>query len=279
MQDERTILKIANIFLHGTAGACLAVLHTREAIYKIRTSYYYTRMVGIVDYNAGNIKSVEHALQSLGVPYTVSKRPSELARCTRLIVPGVGEASYAMHELSRTGFDSFLKDWNAAHKPILGICLGSQIIFDYSEEGETACLGLVKGNVITFSSLWHNEGNAAASLKVPHMGWNDLTYANGTSSLLAGVDEHSDFYFVHSYVMQPEDASVVKAYTNYGGTVPAVIESGSVAAFQFHPEKSGANGLTLLANYCRDAIAYRSENRDAENLAEGERTKGGDVLC
>ena len=83
------------------------------------------------------------------------------------------------------------------------------------------------------------------------MGWNDLTYANGSSPLFDGVAEHSDFYFVHSYVMQPKDASVVKAYTNYGGIVPAVIESGSVAAFQFHPEKSGSKGLKLLANYCR----------------------------
>ena len=122
-----------------------------EVIYKIRRSYYYAPMIGIVDYNAGNIKSVEHALESLGFPFTVSKRPSELAHCSRLIVPGVGEAAYAMEQLSRTGFDSFLKDWSGAQKPILGICLGSQIIFDYSEEGDTACLGLVKGKIIKFS--------------------------------------------------------------------------------------------------------------------------------
>ena len=109
-----------------------------EVIYKIRRSYYYARMIGIVDYNAGNIKSVEHALESLGFPFTVSKRPSELAHYSRLIVPGVGEAAYAIHELSRTGFDSFLKDWSGAKKPLLGICLGSQIIFDYSEEGDTS---------------------------------------------------------------------------------------------------------------------------------------------
>ena len=112
------------------------------------------------------------------------------------------------------------------------------------------------------------------------MGWNDLTYANGASALFAGVEEHSDFYFVHSYVMQPEDASVVKAYTCYGAIVPAVIESGSIAAFQFHPEKSGAPGLRLLANYCRGEGERYGENFDAKNSStEGARIKDGDALC
>ena len=252
----------------------------RKAIYKISRSYYYAPMIGIVDYNAGNIKSVEHALESLGFPFTLSKRPSELAHCSRLIVPGVGEASYAMEQLSRTGFDSFLKDWSAAHKPLLGICLGSQIIFDYSEEGDTPCLGLVKGKIIKFSSLWQTSHEKEPCLKVPHMGWNDLTYANGASSLFDGIAEHSDFYFVHSYVIQSEDASVVKAYTNYGGIVPAVIESGSVTAFQFHPEKSGANGLRLLANYCRGKDAYGALHPDAKDLrTEIAQPKDGDASC
>jgi imidazole glycerol phosphate synthase, glutamine amidotransferase subunit len=212
-------------------------------------------MTGIVDYNAGNIRSVEHALDAIRAPFVLSKKPEELSQCDRLIFPGVGDASYAMKQLKQTGFDTFLKDWTAAGKPLMGICLGSQIIFDHSDEGDAACLGLIKGNIRHFSDIWKEHSlNTGGVLKVPHMGWNDIAYDNGGSALLDGVPEHSDFYFVHSYVIQPDDPAVVKAYADYGIRVPAVIESGCVSAFQFHPEKSGTRGMRILRNFCSQDI-------------------------
>jgi imidazole glycerol-phosphate synthase subunit HisH len=209
-------------------------------------------MTGIVDYNAGNIRSVEHALDAIGAPFVLSKKTGELRTCDRLIFPGVGDASYAMQQLKLTGFDSFLKDWAAAGKPLIGICLGSQIIFDHSDEGDVTCLGLIKGNIRHFSDVWKENGiHTDGSLKVPHMGWNDIAYANGSSVLLEGIPEHCNFYFVHSYVIQPDDVTVVKAYADYGIHVPAVVECGSIAAFQFHPEKSGAYGMQILKNFCK----------------------------
>jgi imidazole glycerol-phosphate synthase subunit HisH len=213
---------------------------------------YYLNMTGIVDYNAGNIRSVEHALEAIGAPFILSKKPEELEKSDRLVFPGVGDASYAMQQLKLTGFDSFLKDWAAAGKLLIGICLGSQIIFDHSDEGDVTCLGLIKGNIRHFSDIWKEKKlNGTDSYKIPHMGWNDISYENGGSALLDGVPEHSNFYFVHSYVIQPDDASVVKAYADYGIHVPAVIESGSISAFQFHPEKSGIYGMRILQNYCK----------------------------
>ncbi|MBQ7159701.1 MAG: imidazole glycerol phosphate synthase subunit HisH [Treponema sp.] len=205
-------------------------------------------MVGIVDYNAGNIKSVERALASLGADYELSKNPRDLENADKLIFPGVGEAAYAMEQLKKTGFDVFLKDWAKAGKPLVGICLGSQIIFEHSEEGDVDCLGLLPGTIRHFSSIWKDE-HTSPDLKVPHMGWNDLTYTNGGNPLFDGVPEHSDFYFVHSYVIQPTDSSIIKATADYGCKVPACVSLGSVTAFQFHPEKSGKVGLKILENY------------------------------
>ena len=214
-------------------------------------------MVGIVDYNAGNIKSVERALASLGAEYVLSKNPRDLENVDKLIFPGVGEAAYAMAQLRKTGFDSFLKDWAAAEKPLVGICLGSQIIFEHSEEGDVECLGILKGEIRHFATVWNDAaGNFdtldhQSSLKVPHMGWNDLTYTNGGSPLFDGVPEHSDFYFVHSYLIQPTDAAIIKATADYGCKVPACVSCGSVTAFQFHPEKSGKVGLKILENFVK----------------------------
>ena len=207
-------------------------------------------MIGIVDYNAGNIKSVERALSFLNCEYVISKNPSDFKNAEKLIFPGVGEAKYAMEQLNKTGFDVFLKDSAASGKPLLGICLGSQIIFDYSEEGNVECLGLLKGKIRHFSQLC-KEANITEELKFPHMGWNNISFANGGSSLFDGVKENTDFYFVHSYVICPEDQSVVKAYADYGIKVPACIEKDNITVFQFHPEKSGTNGIQILRNFCK----------------------------
>jgi imidazole glycerol-phosphate synthase subunit HisH len=202
-------------------------------------------MTGIVDYNAGNIRSVELALLELKVEYRISKKPSDLADADRLIFPGVGEARYAMKELHATGFDSFLREWAASGKPLLGVCLGTQIIFDHSEENDVPCLGLIAGSVRRFPEDFRSKG-----LKVPHMGWNDIHFHNGGSSLFSGVTEGSDFYFVHSYYIDPADPKIITATADYGFPVPCAVKKGNIEAVQFHPEKSAKNGLRVLANFC-----------------------------
>lgn len=202
-------------------------------------------MIGIVDYNAGNIRSVELALVSLKVEYRISKKPSELEGADRIIFPGVGEARFAMKELKSSGFDAFLRDWTASGKPMLGVCLGSQIIFEHSEENDTPCLGLIAGSVRKFPAGFRERG-----LKVPHMGWNDIKFHNGGSRLFDGVREGSDFYFVHSYYMDPADRSIITATADYGMDVPCAVRKGNIEAVQFHPEKSAEGGLRVLANYC-----------------------------
>jgi len=216
-------------------------------------------MIGIVDYNAGNIKSVERALDFLKAPYIRTKNPADLANVDRVIFPGDGEAAYAMRELVMSGFDTFLREWAQDKKPLLGICIGAQIIFDKSEEGGslqngtqtyTQCLGLIPGTIRHFKNVWRErdvnpEDN---SRKVPHMGWNEVSYS-GDCPILKGVPEGSDFYFVHSYVIQPDNPSVIKGYANYGAMVPAVIQQKNVFACQFHPEKSGKAGLQIIKNF------------------------------
>jgi len=207
-------------------------------------------MIGIIDYNAGNITSVEHALRSLQIEYIRSKNPEELKNCDKLIFPGVGDADFAMEQLKERGFDLFIKQWIAENKPLLGICLGSQIIFDWSEEGNTNCLGLIKGKIQHFYTIAPELKNQ--KIKVPQIGWNNLTYQNGACPILKGIKENTDFYFVHSYVICPQDESVIKAYADYGIKVPAVIQSGNLYACQFHPEKSGEEGLKILNNFCKN---------------------------
>ena len=209
-------------------------------------------MIGIVDYNAGNIKSVERALSFLNCEYVISKNPIELKNADKLIFPGVGEAKYAMEQLNKTGFDIFLKDFADSQKPLLGICLGSQIIFDYSEEGDVNCLGLIKGKIKHFDNVLEKNclNENGLKYKIPHMGWNNLEHVNGECKILKDVPETSDFYFVHSYVICPEDNSVIKAVADYGIKVPSVVQFNNIYACQFHPEKSGKYGLKILENFC-----------------------------
>lgn len=208
-------------------------------------------MIGIVDYNAGNIKSVERALDFLGASYVRSKNPAELKSADKIIFPGDGDAAYAMKQLRELGLDNFLHETAKNNIPILGICIGAQIIFDFSEEGNTECLGLIPGAIRHFSNLQSGQiANAENSaLKIPHMGWNNVRYENGACAILDGVPENSDFYFVHSYVIQPKEKSVVKGFAEYGVKVPAVVQSGNIFACQFHPEKSGEAGLRILRNF------------------------------
>lgn len=222
--------------------------------YACNKTCFYVRllMIGIVDYNAGNIKSVERSLLALNIEYAISKAPLDLVGADKIIFPGVGEARFAMEQLKKTGFDSFIKDFTAEKKPLLGICLGSQVIFEHSEESDVECLGLVKGNIRHFNSVL--PADLQKSLKIPHMGWSSVEFANAdvqkNCPILANVPNHADFYFVHSYLIQPEDDSVVAAFADYGVKVPAVIHSENIFACQFHPEKSAKYGLALLKSFC-----------------------------
>ncbi|MDY5884720.1 MAG: imidazole glycerol phosphate synthase subunit HisH [Treponema sp.] len=215
-------------------------------------------MIGIVDYNAGNITSVERALENLEIKYIRSKNPADFSECDKLIFPGVGDAAYAMKQLEETGLGKFLQEWAKENKPLLGICLGSQIIFDYSEEGDTKCLGLIPGNIVHMEKLMANVPDSK-NYKIPHMGYNNVTMVNGGCKLFNTLDNDTDFYFVHSYVIQPDDSSVIRGIADYGIKVPACIQKGNIFAFQFHPEKSGKHGLELLRNFCEATINEKGE--------------------
>lgn len=215
-------------------------------------------MIGIVDYNAGNITSVERALENLEIKYIRSKNPADFSECDKLIFPGVGDAAYAMKQLEETGLGKFLQEWAKENKPLLGICLGSQIIFDYSEEGDTKCLGLIPGNIVHMEKLMANVPDSK-NYKIPHMGYNNVTMVNGGCKLFNTLDNDTDFYFVHSYVIQPDDSNVIRGIADYGIKVPACIQKGNIFAFQFHPEKSGKHGLELLRNFCEATINDKGE--------------------
>lgn len=212
-------------------------------------------MIGVIDYKAGNIQSIKHALDFLKIEYIVADKPQELQQTDRIMFPGVGNAAFAMAQLKKTGFDSFIKDKAADGTALLGICLGSQILFEYSEEDDTPCLGLLAGtikhftNIPSFKIAAQKRGPDKTYLKIPHMGWNDIFYTERNCPLFEGIPEGSDMYFVHSYVIQPEDDTVVCAYSDYGIRVPAAIHANNLYACQFHPEKSGALGLRILRNF------------------------------
>ena len=204
-------------------------------------------MIGIIDYNAGNITSVERALKNLNIDFLMSKNPNELENCDKLIFPGVGDASYAMQQLAKLGFDKFILSQVKKNIPLLGICLGSQIIFDFSEEGNTKCLGLISGKINHLYSI--DKSLESKGVKVPHMGWNNLEIKK-ECPILKDVPKNADFYFVHSYVICPDDSDVVAATADYGIKIPAVIQKDNIFACQFHPEKSGEPGLQILKNFC-----------------------------
>jgi glutamine amidotransferase len=218
-------------------------------------------MIGIIDYNAGNIRSVQRALEKLNLPYKMSKNPKDLENVDKLIFPGDGDDSYAMQELAKTGYDVFIKKAVEKGIFILGICVGSQILFEYTEEGNCNCLELLEGRIRHFSTVFlDNEKNGFLTkkdyqaLKIPHMGWNNLRFNPSTIKecpILDGITEKDDFYFVHSYLIQNKDDAIVAAWADYGVPVPACIHKNNIYACQFHPEKSGKPGLQILKNFAQ----------------------------
>lgn len=200
-------------------------------------------MLAIIDYKAGNLTSVKLACDALGQASVITADPAVMRRATRIIFPGVGAAGSAMRHLQELGLVSVLREVIARGTPFLGICVGTQILFDFSEEdGGTDCLDVLPGRVTRFRPSDPRD-------KVPHMGWNQVRLRQ-THPLLAGIADASDFYFVHSYYPQPACATDVLGVTDFAGvTFAAMVGRKNVAAVQFHAEKSGPVGLQLLANF------------------------------
>ena len=201
-------------------------------------------MIAIIDYDAGNLTSVELALRHLGAEPVITRDPAVVAKAERVIFPGVGAAASAMATLRRLKLDAALKNAVITGKPVLAICIGIQLLFDHSmEDGGAECLGILSGKVVRF------DFPPERGVKVPHMGWNDLTIVR-PHPVFAGVRPEAQCYFVHSYHVRPADPDVTLATTDYAGCVfTSAIARKNLVATQFHPEKSGENGLTLLSNF------------------------------
>ncbi|MCR4693817.1 MAG: imidazole glycerol phosphate synthase subunit HisH [Pseudobutyrivibrio sp.] len=198
-------------------------------------------MIAILDYDAGNINSVEKAFKILGEDTVLTRDFSVIERADRAVLPGVGSFSDAMSHIKKYELDKSINDFIASGKPFLGICLGLQVLFDYSDEGiGTEGLHVLPGQILRIPG----EGG----LKVPHMGWNSLEIKNN-GRLFAGVKDQSFVYFVHSYYLKAEDPAIVKATCQYGVDIHASVEKDNVFACQFHPEKSSSVGLTILKNF------------------------------
>ncbi|MGY4688977.1 imidazole glycerol phosphate synthase subunit HisH [Salibacterium sp. K-3] len=202
-------------------------------------------MIGIIDYGMGNLHSVSKALERLDLPYFLSERTDELEQADGLILPGVGSFHDAMNLLKEKEQEDFIKKWAADGRPLLGICLGMQLLFDGSEEnGDTAGLGFLPG----YARLFPGKTGDGTSYKVPHMGWNKLSFRQPQHDLLKDT-EAGHVYFVHSYVIETEDDDVLIAVSDYHQEVPAVVGRGRVLGTQFHPEKSSTIGMKILENF------------------------------
>lgn len=195
----------------------------------------------IIDYGAGNLRSVEKALLHLGETPVITRDPGEILGADRIILPGVGAFGDAMGNLRQYGLDQVIHRAVEKEIPFLGICLGLQLLFERSDESPgVEGLGILKGEILRIPD--------APGLKIPHMGWNDLTFDH-PGRLFAGIPEHTYVYFVHSYYLRAKEESIVTASTCYSTRIHASVEQGNVFACQFHPEKSGSWGLKLLDNF------------------------------
>lgn len=197
--------------------------------------------LGIIDYGAGNLRSVQNSFLSIGRAGRLIREASDMDGITHLVLPGVGSFGDCAESLRRQGLDHVVRDWIEGSRPFLGICVGYQVLFEESEETPgIQGLGVFEGRVVRFP---------ASAGKVPHMGWNDLTLADPLDPVWKGMGPHPYFYFVHSYYPEPSDSSLVSSTCEYGRRFPASIRSGNLVATQFHPEKSQRAGAMLLGNF------------------------------
>ena len=198
-------------------------------------------MIAIIDYDAGNMNSVEKAIRYLGAEAVLTRDRETILGADAVILPGVGAFGDAMKNLRSLGLDETIRQAVSSGKPFLGICLGLQLLFESSEESPgVEGLGICRGKILRIPD---GEG-----LKIPHMGWNSLSFPN-RGRLFRDIPENSYVYFVHSYYLRAEDPDIVSATTEYGVKIDASVEQGNVFACQFHPEKSGSLGLSILSNF------------------------------
>lgn len=198
-------------------------------------------MIAVIDYDAGNIRSVENALQALGEEVVVTRERSSILQADKVILPGVGAFGDAIQKIRSYGLEEVIWEVTEKKTPFLGICLGLQLLFEKSEEcREVKGLGILKGEICRIPDR--------TGLKIPHIGWNSLNYPN-PGRLFLGLPEESYVYFVHSYYLRAENEAIVTAATQYGTTIHAAVEKDNIFACQFHPEKSSAVGRTILKNF------------------------------
>ncbi len=198
-------------------------------------------MLAIIDYGAGNLRSVQKACQFVGADAQITSDKNKILSADHVILPGVGAFGDCMAQIKKQGIDQCVREVIDKNTPFLGICLGLQLLFESSEEtpGSTG-LGIFKGSNVKIPK--------ADGLKIPHMGWNSLSFPK-ESPLFKGIDDGSFVYFVHSYYMQPEDKSIISATCDYSTTLPVALSHNNIYATQFHPEKSGEVGLKILKNF------------------------------
>lgn len=204
-------------------------------------------MITIIDYGVGNIGSVANMLARLRQEYQITADPNEIASAKALLLPGVGAAGVGMRNIKHLGLDKPIRSSIQEGKPFLGICLGMQLLFEYSEEADTICLGILKGSVKKFRK----------AQKVPQIGWNQVIPLKTNSAalrLFSGIPKSYSFYFVNSYYPIPQDLSVIAATTEYGEKFASIIATKNIIATQFHPEKSSREGLQLLQNYIKEYL-------------------------
>ena len=197
--------------------------------------------IAIINYGAGNLRSVAKALESLGANALVTADPAEIAAADGLVLPGQGACDSAMVALEAAELTESVKRAIAGQKPFFGVCLGLQLLFDYTEEGAAQCLGVIPGRVRRFPP----------GLKVPHMGWNTVDLVQPDHPVFADVPQGSHFYFVHSYYPDPASPQCIAAVSHYGLRFCCAVAQGNLVATQFHPEKSGPAGLRLYGNFLR----------------------------
>jgi glutamine amidotransferase len=203
--------------------------------------------IAIVDYGMGNLRSVQQAVRKVapGADIAVTSDAGVIANAGRVVFPGQGAARDCMREIRTRGLDKVIAETVSKGTPFLGICMGLQVLFEHSEEGDTPCFGLLAGPVTRFASGMRDaQGN---KLKVPHMGWNQVHHGN--HALWNGIEQDARFYFVHSYYVQPRDASLAQATSDYPQPFVCAVARDNLFAVQFHPEKSAAAGLQLLRNF------------------------------
>jgi glutamine amidotransferase len=203
--------------------------------------------VGIVDYQMGNLRSVQKAVERIGYEGIVTGDCNELSQVSHLILPGVGAFGDAMSELKKRHLVLFLQEWAESEKPFLGICLGMQLLFETSQEGGShEGLAILPGQVLRF-----HQTAGMPSIKIPHMGWNQVKTTRSNDELLANIQGDPFFYFVHSYYVKPTDEEMIWLQCEYGSTFCAAVRRDRLVATQFHPEKSQRDGLQLLTNFLK----------------------------